>query len=336
MGLTAVRTLIVDDYEPWRRFLRLTFLADEQLLIIGEAIDGLEAVQKGRELQPDVIILDIGLPAMNGIEAARILREVSPKSKIVFVSENRSPEILQEALRIGASGFVLKFDAGRELLPAVRAVLEGRQYVSSSLIGLDGGMPNRARPATSSVRMSVENSELPHHHEVIFYFDDRVLLDRVTLFVGNALKGGNAAVVLATESHREIVLSGLQGFGIDIPSIIEQGRYLSFDAEEALSTFMLHGVLDQVRLSNLLRNLIATASGRARGQHSRVSIFGECAHLLWANGSPEAAIQMERLGNELIRKQDVNILCGYSLAQGRMHPEIRQLVCEQHSAIHTL
>ena len=335
MGRTPVRTLIVDDYEPWRRFLRLTFLADERLQIIGEATDGLEAVRKGRELQPDLIILDIGLPAMNGIEAARILREVSPKSKIVVVSENRSPEILQEVLRIGASGYVLKLDAGRELLPALKAVLEGRQFVSSSLIGLDGGMLNRARPGTSIARMSVENTEAPHHHEAIFYSDDRVLLDRVTLFVGTALKSGNAAVVLATESHRQIVLSRLQGFGLDIPSVIEQGRYLSFDAEEALATVMLNGVLDPGRVSKLLRDLVATVSGTARGRHLRVSFFGECVHFLWANGSPEAAIQMERLGNELTRKFDVDILCGYSLAHGKMHPDIHQLVCEQHSVVHT-
>ena len=89
MGRSPVRTLIVDDYDSWRRFLR-SLLGSEDFNVVGEAADGREAIRWGRELQPDLIILDIGLPAMNGVEAARVLREVTPKSKIVFVSENRS------------------------------------------------------------------------------------------------------------------------------------------------------------------------------------------------------------------------------------------------------
>jgi DNA-binding NarL/FixJ family response regulator len=105
------------------------------LQVIGEASDGLEAVQRAQELRPDLILLDIGLPTLNGIEAARRIREVSPASKILFVSENRSAGIAEEALSTGAGGYVLKSDAAGELLPATKAVLEGKRLISASLAG---------------------------------------------------------------------------------------------------------------------------------------------------------------------------------------------------------
>jgi DNA-binding NarL/FixJ family response regulator len=128
---------VVDDYEPWRRFVSTTLQKQLRLRVIGEAVDGLEVVQKAQQLQPDLILLDIGLPTLNGIEAARRIREVSPESKILFVSENRSWDIVEEALRTGAGGYVVKSDATGELLPAVNAVLGGKRFVSASLAGND-------------------------------------------------------------------------------------------------------------------------------------------------------------------------------------------------------
>ena len=135
MERTVVRVLIVDDYEQWRRFLRLTLAVREQLHIIAEVTDGPEAIQKAEELQPDLILLDIGLPTLNGIEAARRIREVSPNSKILFISENRSQDIAREAVSTGAGGYVVKSDAAGELLHAIKAVLEGKRFISASLAG---------------------------------------------------------------------------------------------------------------------------------------------------------------------------------------------------------
>jgi DNA-binding NarL/FixJ family response regulator len=98
----------VDDYEPWRPFERLNILAQEDLQMIGEAVDGDEAIQRSQELQPDIILLDITLPTVNGIDAARKIAQVAPNSKITFARENRSPDIAEEALTTGATGFVTK------------------------------------------------------------------------------------------------------------------------------------------------------------------------------------------------------------------------------------
>ena len=100
-----------------------------ELEIVGEVSNGLEAVQKARELQPDLILLDIGLPGINGIEVARRIHGFSPKIKILFASENSSPDVAEAALGTGAKGYVVKSDAGSELLPAVEAVLRGERFI---------------------------------------------------------------------------------------------------------------------------------------------------------------------------------------------------------------
>lgn len=133
MGESSIRVLVVDDYAPWRRFACKILSKQTTIRVLGEVSDGLLAVQKAKELQPDLILLDIGLPTLNGIEAARQIHEGSPASKILFVSENRSLDIAEEALSAGASGYITKSDAGSELLPAIDAVLAGKRFVSASL-----------------------------------------------------------------------------------------------------------------------------------------------------------------------------------------------------------
>jgi len=104
------------------------------LNIICEVSDGLEAVRKAKELKPELILLDIGLPKLNGMDAARQIRRVTPKAKILFLSQECSAVVVREALRFGA-GFVVKADAGRELVSAVKAVLLGELFLSSALSG---------------------------------------------------------------------------------------------------------------------------------------------------------------------------------------------------------
>jgi DNA-binding NarL/FixJ family response regulator len=131
----AFRVLVVEDYAPFRRFVCSTLGTRLELQIVGEASDGLEAVEKAEELQPDLIVLDIGLPTLNGIEAARRIRKLSPESKILFISQESSSDVVQEALALGALGYVVKTHAGSELLPAVKAALEGKRFISASLAG---------------------------------------------------------------------------------------------------------------------------------------------------------------------------------------------------------
>ena len=131
--MSSVRVLVVDDFEAWRRFVCSMLRKNPELQVVGEASDGLEAVHKAEQLQPDLIVLDLALPTLNGIEAARQIRKLAPESKILVLSQESSADVVQEALSSGVRGYVLKTRAGVDLLAAVEAVLERRQFVSSGL-----------------------------------------------------------------------------------------------------------------------------------------------------------------------------------------------------------
>jgi DNA-binding NarL/FixJ family response regulator len=135
MRPSTVRVLVVDDFEPFRRFVCSTLGKKPELQIVGEASDGLQAVQKAEDLRPDLIVLDIDLPALNGIEAARRIRKSAPESKIVFLSQESSAHVVQEAFSLGALGYVVKTHAAIELLAAVEAVRQGRQFISGGVAG---------------------------------------------------------------------------------------------------------------------------------------------------------------------------------------------------------
>jgi len=130
-----VRILVVDDFLPFRSFTVSALRKRPGFRTVEEAFDGEEAVQKAKELRPDLVVLDIGLPVLNGIEAARRIRSVSPDSKIIFLTCNNCLDIAREAFNAGASAYVVKHDAANELIAAVEAVLQKRRYVSNQLAG---------------------------------------------------------------------------------------------------------------------------------------------------------------------------------------------------------
>jgi DNA-binding NarL/FixJ family response regulator len=125
----------VDDSQPFRSVTASILEKYPGSQIVGVAFDGQEAVRKAQELKPDLVVLDIGLPKLNGIEAARQIRSVSPDSKILFFTGNDYPQIVREALEAGTGGYVIKVDGAGELLAAIEAVLQGKRYVSKRLAG---------------------------------------------------------------------------------------------------------------------------------------------------------------------------------------------------------
>jgi DNA-binding NarL/FixJ family response regulator len=342
MPARSIRVLVVEDFEPFRRFVASILQKQPELQIICEVSNGLEAVQKAEELQPDLVLLDIGLPHLNGIEAARRIRAVSPKSKILFLSENRSSDIAEEALSTGAGGYVVKSDAAGDLLPAVESVLKGKRFVSASLAGNGVTDPNdehTANPRSGGVVLPFppEKVWIARRHEAAFYSDDIKLLDHLTQFIGAALKAGNAAIVAATKSHLDNLLPRLQACDLDVSAAIVQGRYIAFDVADTLSTFMLNGVPDPARFVKLWGDLVRTAAEAATGEQARVAVFGEGVHLLWAQGNAEAAIRVERLTNQIAKTYDVDILCAYSLSSvpGGMDSLVFERICAEHSAVYS-
>lgn len=203
----------------------------------------------------------------------------------------------------GALGYVAKSDAARELLPALQAILHGNQFLSSRV-----GRSGVGHLADNEIGAPSLRTNTGSQHEVLFYSDDQTLLDHLTRFVGSALKGGNAAIVAATESHRDALLPRLQANGLDIGAAIEQGRYVALDAAAALATFVRDRMPDPVQFVKIFDQLILAAAKAALLKEPRVAIFGECVDLLWAQGDKEAAVQMEKLGNQLMKAYVVDIL----------------------------
>lgn len=131
--------LLVDDVKAWRCSVCSMLQNQPELQVVGEAVDGLEAVQKAKDLKPDLILLDIALPNLNGIEAASRIRQVAPGARIIFLTQNSDKDVVRAALSTGAQGYILKTDAGSELLPAVAGVLGGDDFVSSGINWADSG-----------------------------------------------------------------------------------------------------------------------------------------------------------------------------------------------------
>jgi len=305
------RILVVEDYEPFRRHLRAS-LAGRAETETFEVSDGLAAIEQAGALQPDLILLDIGLPGLPGLEVARQLPRVSPSSKILFVSHESDPDVIHETLRLGARGYLHKLRCHDDLMPAIETVLEDRHFVSSILA-------SRHR-----------------RHEVLFCSDAAVLIEGFSRFVGASISAGHAAIVLATEPHRNGIVRTLRETGIDVDAAVERGTCVLLDAATALETIMVDGAPSRIRFTEGLGRLIDDVSKATGLESPRVALCGECVGLLCASGRLDAAIAIEETGNDLVRADHVDILCAYPLPRWRDDDLTFGRVCAQHSAVRYL
>jgi CheY-like chemotaxis protein len=298
----SVTVLVVEDFEDFRRFVcsALQQRAEFRVLV---ASDGLEAVQKAEAFQPDLILLDIGLPGLNGLEVARRVRSLIPTAKILFVSQESSSDIVREALTLGA-GYVHKLRSQSDLLPAIEAVLGNQRFISSDLA-----------PSNST--------EAAHHHEILFCSDDAYLVDGLARFIASALKAGNAAIVVIAESHREDLFQRLQVLGVDSADATRRGTFISLDAAVGA---------DPVQLPDIVKSL-SEAAAKAGKKHPRIAFCGERAGRLWADGKTDEAIELERFCDELAKTHEVDILCVYPLPEDHEKHLGFKSICAEHSAV---
>ena len=257
-GRPAVRILIVDDHEPFRRYFRSTLEQLAGVQVIGQASDGLEAIQKAQELQPDLILLDVGLPKVNGLEAAKQMRKLSPLAKILLISQEFSFDMVEAALRLGASGYVHKLRVQSDFLPAIESVLRDKYFVSGVVRGGFG-------------EASIDKSVI--RHKVQFCADDAACVQSFTDFTASTIRAGKAAIVIVTDSHRADILKGLSTNGCDANSAIQTGCLIPLDVNDKLSTLMLKEVVDPAHLFDVAGHLIEpVASVAQREQPPRVGL----------------------------------------------------------------
>jgi DNA-binding NarL/FixJ family response regulator len=321
--LPAIRILIADDYEGWRDKVCSLLQARPEWQIICEVSDGLEAVQKAEEIKPDLVLLDIGLPNLNGIEAAWRIRQLSPNSRIVFLSADNSLDVVQVALSTGAHGYVYKARSQDEFLRAIDAVLRGEQFVTGMLKGYRF--------------TDTPGAQAHSRHEVQFYSDDAVLVDRLVRFVAAALKAGDVAIAVATRSHRDSFFQRLKAEGLGVDAAIKEGRYIPVDAVDTLSTFMVNDMPDSDRFFEVAGGLIRAAAKAGKTEHPRVTVFGEWVSLLLAEGKADAAIRLEQLWNQLAAIYEFDLLCGYALSNfhHKGGEEIFRTIWLEHSAVYS-
>jgi DNA-binding NarL/FixJ family response regulator len=295
----------VEDFERFRRFI-CSILQQRNAFQITEASDGLEALQRIQDQSPDLILLDIGLPRLNGTEVARRVRKLAPSSRILFLTQESSSDVVREALSIGALGYVHKSHVRTDLLPAIEAALNGKRFVSSSL-----DFSEATDPSPNGV------------HEILFCSDEAAIVNGLADFVGLSLNARNPVIVWATEPHRRALLVKLREHGVEVDSALERGTYISSDIDEPP---------DPARILARIQDL-KEATGRAGWRNVRIAVCGERAGRLWSDARPREALLLEQVFSQLARSHDMNILCIYPSTQEHQDEEMFRSICAEHSGL---
>lgn len=208
--MNRVRILIADDHEVVRKGLRSLLEGHEGLEIVGEASNGREAVDKATVLRPDVVVLDIGMPELNGLEATRQIIKATPRTEVLILTVYETEEVIREVLRAGARGYVLKSDAGRLLLSAIEAVSNHKPFFTSrvSELVLAGFLSGETRPDNESAGQPLT----PREREVLQLLAEGKTNKEVAAALGIGLK--------TVETHRMNLMSKL-----GLHSVVDLVRY---------------------------------------------------------------------------------------------------------------
>jgi len=310
---SAVRVFVADDFELWRRHVVAQLKSRTDLLVVGEASDGPDALRKVEELAPALILLDVGLPGMDGIAVASAIIRTLPKSNILIISAHNSGAIVRAAFRAGARGYLSKSDVGRELIPAIDAVLRGDLFVS-------GG---------------VASDNAAGEHAVQFYADDRSLVASCCDLVVGALRTRHPVIVVATKIHRDWLNDQFAARGVEISSYVSRGYYIVRDAAETLSDLMNSDLPDPAAFFAQMGGLLRQAEAVSNTVGREVVVFGEMVGLLVAQRNHEAAIELERLWNALARRHTFCLRCAYrsNVFPSESQGSFPAAICAEHSVV---
>jgi DNA-binding NarL/FixJ family response regulator len=314
--------LVVDDYEPWRRRVAAELEKSGRWRVVSECADGGDAVHEASARKPDVVILDIGLKTMNGVEAARRIIAADPNARILFLTGQHSPDVAEVALATGARGYLLKPEAGGALLRAVEAVFAGARYISPGL------PPEVAAASTPPARR--------HRHNAVFRQDAAGIVDEYARFAEKALARGRPFVIVAPRTSLESVHAHLEARGVSIDRAIDTNRYQAFDVHPELTRLMPGGRYDRERFRQSAEALLADATRRGP-EGECASVCGEIAPQLWREGRGDVAIDVERLWDEAVTAAGADLLCAYCVDKTRLADgaySVFREICGAHETVH--
>ena len=314
--------LVVDDYEPWRRRVATELEKSGRWRVAGECEDGGDAVREAAAQKPDLVILDIGLKTMNGVEAARRILAGDPTVRILFLTGQQSPEVAEAALAIGARGYLLKPEAGGALLRAMESVVAGARFVSP-------GLPDYVLDATA-------RSTSSPRHTAAFHAKDAALADEYVRFAEHALGRGRPVVVVAPRAALENVHARLEARGVKVDRAIDDRQYQAVDIEPELSRLMPEGRYDRERFRESAEGILRDARTRAvSGVHP--AVCGEIAPHVWKQGRSDLAIDIERVWDEAVTSFGADLLCGYCVDSSRLADadySVFREICGAHGTVH--
>jgi DNA-binding NarL/FixJ family response regulator len=313
---SLLRVLVVEDHEPFRRLICELLEQRADVLIVGEAADGLNAIRQAEALRPDVVMLDIGLPMLSGIEVAGRIRAKVQDAKVMFVTNESSLEVVELAFRTGAHGYVYKPRAQRDVLPVLDAIIRGGRFVS-------GGLE----------RIAQGDSLASHRHHLLFCSSDAVLVGAFSRFIAGELREGNAVVAVVTATHEQSLQSSLEASHVDVASAIRQQRYLPVNVSELLAKATVNGRPDPLRYLDAAGDLLTDVTRCATDHHARVAVCGEGTSIFWTHGHVVAAIQLEHLWDEIAKNRQTDILCAYPLTAREESVRAVRSLCAEHTAV---
>jgi CheY-like chemotaxis protein len=306
--------LLADDHLAVLRSVSRLLAADFN--VVAAVGDGSQALEASRRLDPDVVVLDVTMPGLDGFQTAQELKRIGSRAKIVFLSMHEAEEFVATAVASGGSAYVLKTRIRLDLPSAVNHALAQRLFV----------------PSLASLLAVVDGRGA---HAVQFYANSQPFLNEVSRFLGLVLRRRDPAVVLAAGPNRVGLMERLEASGVDVAGAIRARRLLVMDAAEAVSQIMRDGRVDPERVAEMIDDLERLRVDVADGPGSRLTIVGEVAVLLCRHGNFEAAIQLERLWDDLTRPLPFLTVCGYSIdcLRAESDPELLFNVCAHHSAV---